>query len=105
MEGLWGQIFILDSPIFNRRLPLTPGFFREKRRNICTATLRISDWNISILRKLVNRNFQKLPERNSQRSGPLITPTSDYGQLYSGIEDYESEELAPRSIVGTQCGC
>ena len=38
---------------------LLPSFFPWRRRNIFTATLRVVDWNIYILWKLVNRNFRK----------------------------------------------
>jgi hypothetical protein len=39
----------LSLPIFYESFLLTPGFFPWKRRNICTATPWISDWNIQIL--------------------------------------------------------
>ena len=39
----------LALPIVHESFLVTPGFFPEKRRNICTATLRIPDWNISTL--------------------------------------------------------
>jgi hypothetical protein len=52
------ESLFLTLSIFDESFLLTPGFFPEKRRNICTATLWIVDWNISILRKSVNRNFQ-----------------------------------------------
>jgi len=44
---------------FDESFLLTPSFSPEKRKNICAATLWIPDRNISILLKLVNRNFQK----------------------------------------------
>jgi len=37
----------------------THAFFPENEENIYTATPRIPDWNIHILWKLVNRNFQE----------------------------------------------
>jgi len=45
--ALWAGSFTL--PIFHESFFLTPRLFSLERRNICTATLRIVDWNISIL--------------------------------------------------------
>jgi hypothetical protein len=47
---LRGRISIFDFVYISRKFPSGPRlFFPWKRRNICAATLWISDWNISIL--------------------------------------------------------
>ena len=46
--------------------------FPWKRRNICAVTPWIPDWNISILWKLVNRNFQNFQKERVKEVGCLF---------------------------------
>ena len=63
-------------------------FFPWIRRNIYTTTLWIPDWNISILWKLVNRNFQK--ERVKRRL--VVTTTNVCIFIGRKIDYYSSKE-------------
>ena len=57
---LWGRIFILDLAYISRKFPTDPRLFSPENEEISTPPPRgFIDWNISILGKLVNRNFQK----------------------------------------------
>jgi hypothetical protein len=68
LRRLWGQIFILDFAYISIKFPSDTSLY-SLERNIC-ATLRIPVWNISILRKLVNRNLQE-----KSKKWVFVTPT------------------------------
>lgn len=60
MYVCWGRIIIHDFALISRKFASDPvGFFPYNEEISRAATPRIPDWNISILSKSVNRNFQE----------------------------------------------
>jgi hypothetical protein len=64
--SLCGQIFILYFAYISRKFHSDPRHFPLKTKKYLHHHPADSYWNISILRKLVNRNFQKAVRQGAQ---------------------------------------